>query len=353
MQSGIDIPEIELFSTAPPIAHESTARYIEQVTQVARWSEAAGCRGILIYSDNSQADPWLVAHAVIQGTRALCPLVAVQPLYMHPYTVAKLVATLAALYGRRVYLNMLAGGFVNDLAALGDRTSHDQRYGRLMEYSRVILQLLCDDGPVTHNGAFYQVHDLRLRPQCPEELYPGVLMAGSSEAALKTAEAIGATAVQYPSPAHEWRATDRRVERRGLRIGIIAREDSSHAWDVAHRRFPEDRKGKLTHQLAMKVSDSVWHRQLSELGVSDGTTPYWLVPFEHYKTMCPYLVGSHREVGTELASYIAMGYRTFITDIPSDPEDLDHIRTAFEFARRHADVAIAAQLGQRAGAAPA
>ena len=55
---------------------------------------------------------------IIQNTATLCPLVAIQPLYMHPYTVAKMVASLGHLYGRRIYLNMLAGGFKNDLAAI-------------------------------------------------------------------------------------------------------------------------------------------------------------------------------------------------------------------------------------------
>ena len=60
--------------------------------------------------------------------------------------------------------------------------------------------------------------------------------------------------------------------------------------------------------------------------------PYWLVPFENYKTMCPYLVGDYREVGAELAAYIDLGYRAFITDVPADPEDLGHIACAFNFA---------------------
>jgi alkanesulfonate monooxygenase len=53
--------------------------------------------------------------------------------------------------------------------------------------------------------------------------------------------------------------------RSGVRVGIIAREAADEARAVAHERFPEDRKGQLTHQLAMKISDSEWHRKLSEV----------------------------------------------------------------------------------------
>jgi alkanesulfonate monooxygenase len=59
---------------------------------------------------------------------------------------------------------------------------------------------------------------------------------------------------------------------------------------------------------------------------------YWLVPFQNYKAMCPYLVGSYGQVGEELARYFGAGYRTVILDIPPDPEELEHTFAAFEAA---------------------
>src|SRR5205823_6665839 len=97
----------------------------------------------------------------------------------------------------------------------------------------------------------------------------------------------------------------------------------SKAWQVARARFPEDRKGQLTHQLAMKVSDSVWHQQLSDARGKGDSSPYWLEPFQNYKTACPYLVGSYTRVAGELAAFITAGHRTFIVDIPSNSEDLE------------------------------
>ena len=88
--------------------------------------------------DYKDPNPWLVSQLIIEATERLCPLVAIQPVYMHPYSVAKMVTSLAHLYGRRLYLNMVAGGFVNDLAALNDTTPHDRRYERLVEYTTII-----------------------------------------------------------------------------------------------------------------------------------------------------------------------------------------------------------------------
>jgi alkanesulfonate monooxygenase len=141
-------------------------------------------------------------------------------------------------------------------------------------------------------------------------------------------------AVQYPGPPEECNAVVQDGAAYGLRVGIIAREDEDEAWGIAYERFPEDRKGQLIHQLAMKVSDSVWHKQLSAKGNSPTgqRNTYWLGPFQNYKTFCPYLVGSYAQVAGELACYLKAGYRTYILDIPCSEEELHHISIVFRRA---------------------
>src|SRR5437899_12899413 len=116
--------QVEVFSTCPPIRGEGGA-YLQKVADAARWSEQARRRGMLVYADNSQLDAWLVSQTIVENTQALSPLVAVQPAYMHPYTVAKMVTSLGYLYRRRVYLILVGGGFKNDLAALTDPNRPD------------------------------------------------------------------------------------------------------------------------------------------------------------------------------------------------------------------------------------
>src|SRR5579862_2271478 len=100
---------ISIFTTCPPYQGTGARAYMEKVRQVARWSDQAGCQGILVYTDNSLPDPWLLGQTIIESTERLSPLIAVQPVYMHPFSVAKMVSSLACLYGRRVCLNMVAG----------------------------------------------------------------------------------------------------------------------------------------------------------------------------------------------------------------------------------------------------
>jgi alkanesulfonate monooxygenase len=326
---------VEVFSTCPMSSASKPAEYLAAVANVARWSEENGCKGILVYTDNSLVDPWLVSQVIIQNTHSLCPLVAVQPVYMHPYTVAKMVASFSFLYGRKVYLNMVAGGFKNDLIELNDTTPHDKRYQRIIEYTSIIQQLLTKSASVSFSGEFYRTDKLKMTPNIPSNLFPEIFLSGSSEAGLAAARELGAIAVRYPKPAKEYETEP--IEDgipSGIRVGIVARESGEEAWRIARSRFPEDRKGQLTHQLALKVSDSEWHKQLSRLSeqTQEEESPYWLVPFQNYKTFCPYLVGSYQQVGNELARYMAAGYDRFILDIPPNEEELHHIGVTFQHA---------------------
>ncbi|HLI86688.1 MAG TPA: LLM class flavin-dependent oxidoreductase [Bryobacteraceae bacterium] len=329
---------IDLYTTCPSVYQDVDPQaYLATVRDVCRWSDAAGCRGMLVYTENNLLDAWLVSQVVIQNSAQLSPLVAVQPVYTHPYTAAKMVSTLSYLYGRRVNLNMVAGGFKNDLAALGDSTPHDRRYDRLVEYTTIIKQLLRGGSPVTFHGEFYNMEKCSLKPALPKELFPIITISGSSPAGMAAARQLDAIAIRYPEPPERCAAEAGKLERSGIRVGIIARESEDEAWDIAYQRFPPDRGGQIIHKLAMSTSDSYWHNQLSTLGKLEhqpARRTYWLAPFENYESFAPFLVGSYVQVAEQLSRYISAGYSTFITEVPAAESDLQHICRAFECARR-------------------
>jgi alkanesulfonate monooxygenase len=197
----------------------------------------------------------------------------------------------------------------------------------MVEYTHIISELL-KGKTVSFAGEFYTVKQLSLQPALPPELFPLMLASGSSSAGLDAARAINATAIQYPGPPGEFNAPAE-PGAYGLRVGLIARQQEDDAWQIAEARFPQDRRGELTHELAMKVSDSHWHKQLSARPQDDRRTPYWLGPFQHSKSNCPYLVGSYEQVAGELARYLLAGFETFILDIPPAKEELDHASVVF------------------------
>ncbi len=325
---------IQLFTTCAQSLDIPQNQYRQQVINIARWSEKYDFTGTLIYTENRLVDPWLVANLMLQNTRSLRPLVAVQPSYMHPYSVAKMVSSLAFLYDRPVFLNMIAGGFSGDLQALGDALPHDQRYDRLTEYTAIIQQLMRQTKPVSFRGEFYSVEKLVLSPLLPSALQPGLMVSGSSPAGLAMAKNLGIAAIQYPLPAGEYAPPGENGPADfGIRIGIIARRSAYCAWKIALQRFPENRKGEIAHMVAMKTSDSHWHRQLSALAAEkDQENCYWLHPFQTHQSFCPYLVGSYAQVAETLQKYLAKGCRIFITDIPQQEEDLYHTKIVFNRA---------------------
>jgi alkanesulfonate monooxygenase len=325
---------IRLFSTCPPsVQYQYGGDYMRKVKEVAKWCDDAGIEGILVYTDNSLVDPWQVSQVIMSNTSNLAPLVALQPAYMHPYTAAKMVTTFSYLYNRRIYLNMVAGGFINDLIALGDCTEHDDRYDRIVEYASIMKYLFDGHGPLSFTGTYFTVKNLTIKPKMPSELMPEVFVSGTSPAGIAAARKIGATSISYPGiPGSE---TMRKGVSAGMRIGIIAREESREAWQIAHERYPVDRKGQLAHAMARKVSDSSWYEQLSKVDERpmEYGSPYWLVPFMNYKTFCPYLVGSYDEVRREVLKYIQVGFQTIILDVPPSREELHHAAIVFDGAQ--------------------
>jgi alkanesulfonate monooxygenase len=332
---------LHLYSTCPHrLETDGGPTYAAAVAHAARWSEEAGYEGMLIYAANeAPADPWLLAQIVVQATRGLSPLVSVNPPYMHPFTAAKLVASIASLYGRRTDLNVIAGGFANDLAAFADVMDHDGRYRRLTEYVAILEALLRDERPVSFAGEFYRTDRMKLAAPPPAELRPRLFVSGSSAASLDFARLVGAISLHYPTFAEddgpEAGASDLRS---GVRLGIVTRPDGEAAWRVARVRFPDDRRGQVRHMLAMSVSDSVWHKRLSALGdrAEAAPNPFWLGPFQNDQDYAPYLVGDYDTVAKALALLIRAGRRWFIVDAPPDADEAQHVRAAFARAETFA-----------------
>jgi alkanesulfonate monooxygenase len=309
--------------------------HLSKLLQSARWAEDAGYRGSLIYSDGGSIDPWLAAQAAIAGTATFVPLVAVQPLDMTPFALARAVSSLAHLYGRRVDLNFVSGGFSRDLTVQGDVLAHDARYDRLTEYVTIVRMLL-GGGQATYAGQYYNVRRARLTPPVPPDLLPTAYASGSSAASLQAGESLGIGQLSFPLPPDDFAspAVRKSTFGSGISIGIIARDDSSEAWRIARERFPADPEGAERMKLLVSASVSSWQPQLASVPIADEAEgePYWLVPFRYHHTFCPYLVGSHDEVAQAVTTYLNGGIRTFVLDIPQDPDDLHHARIAIERA---------------------
>lgn len=326
-----------VYATCPPRDGHTPASYRERLIEVARWAEEVGFHGILTHTDNTTLDPWAAAQLIIEHTETLVPMVAVNPIYMHPLSAVRMINTIGFLYGRRVDLNMVSGGFAGHLREAGGTLDHDQRFARLAEYGEVMRLLLAADRPVSHSGEFYALKAANLNPRLPPELMPEFFVAGASQACLQTQRTIGATRLTYPHEIATY-GTPSPLDGNGVGFGVIARETAEEAWSVAHRRFPPDELGEELHEYSAENTESHWHQKLSRDAALPPAqqSPYWLYPFKSYRTFSPYLVGTYADVGQALSEYFAIGVTTVILDSDGQTErdDLRHAAIAFDLAEK-------------------
>jgi len=316
-----------VYTTCPTSARIPASELMRRVSEVAEWTERCGLKGTLIYTGNERIDPWLISQAVISSTKSIVPLVAVQPVHMHPLATARMIASLSHMYSRQMHLNLISGGSPAQLAAIGDLVSHDDRYARLEEFGSIISRLLRVESPLTYAGDYYQLIDAVCNPRIPKDLLPVLFVSGSSRASFSAALELRAIRLFYPKEPGAYVVTHVPVMETGIRIGVIARETAAEAWKEAYRRFPS----QVENSAQVSRSDSKWYAEISKVDarVTNGSA-YWLRPFLEYKTYCPYLVGSYAEIAECFSKYVSVGVSTLVLDIPQKESDLVHVKIALQ-----------------------
>lgn len=309
---------------------ESPKDYQRAVLDVAAWTQEAGFDGILTFTDSRSLDPWALAQLIISHTDTIAPLVAVNPVYMHPISAARMINTVGYLFGRTVHLNMVSGGFGRHLREIGSSLDHDQRCQRLGEYAEVLRRLLTEERPVSYDGTYYMLKTARLSPRIAPALVPRFFVSGTSEASRQIQAELGATRLAYPQDPSKY-GEGAPLEGSGVGFGIITRESAEEAWRVARDRFPGDSRGEELHDRTAKQVESKWHQDLADdasRSTAD-TDAYWLYPFRSSRTFNPYLVGSYEKVGAVLERYFALGVNTIVLDGLLQQEDLQHAALLF------------------------
>jgi alkanesulfonate monooxygenase len=306
------------------------SRYVDELVRVAQFGERNGFEGILLFAGNDVfVEPWSMAQHVLAHTEQSSPLIAVNPIYMHPFTAAKIVSSFAQLYRRKVFLNMITGTASSDLWGLGDDQSHASRYSRLGEFIFLVRQLLTSSRPINFKGKFYIANDLLLRPRLPAALVPEFLIAGQSDEAHRVAAEMECLMMQMLPPDLE-----EGIRSPGVNFGIFTREKRDQARRAAKLRFPDTPENRELLKYTMQNTDSVWKRRLSEAGQDAELheNGYWLVPFLNLQADCPYLVGSYAEIGAKLRCFASKSVSTIILDVVADEQELRHVCKALAFS---------------------
>lgn len=321
------VPGIDRFTLSP-------REYLTFMIEIARLSEEFGYTGSLLHVNHNTLSPWIITTTLFEHTSKLIPLLALQPASMPPFTAVKMIQSLAFLYQRRVALNMIAGASKGELDETCDTLEHDQRYERLSEYIAV-MKLCFTQTSTTFQGKYYQLRELRFKPELPADLRPEFFVAGSSPGGFKVALEHAHVVVTHPQPVDLFRQglpeqlTTSQVKS-GIRIGLICRPQAFAAWNIARERFPKSRLGAVRTMMQRK-SESVWIQDLARLATENEIHDevFWMGAYHSGQANCPYLVGDYEQVAQYLARYLDAGVQTILVDGPLSREEFEHTREVF------------------------
>lgn len=299
---------------------EDEASYIESTMELMEINERLCFAGILFFQNNSNdIEPWVLAQEILSKPYTQSPFIALNPVYLHPYTAAQKIMSLSRLYKKRLCLNFITGTSKSDLSSLGDHLPHDARYDRLIEYVTIINGLLTSKIPFSFDGKYYQIKHLRLPYTIEDELYPNYFIAGSSDKAVEARKATKAKKLQMAKPIVKYK--DVEPGSSGLNFGIVARSTYKEAMEVLTEKFkPKYEEAEEMLQFSMLNTDAVWKQELLD---QEHDAVFRLEPFKHFNADCPYLVGSYEQVTDYLLQYISYGIDTFIIDV--ERGEMDHI----------------------------
>lgn len=317
---------INVFVIAPRPARGTN--HLREMSALIEMADTCDVTGILIFTGNDMpVEPFVLAQNIFSRSLKLSPLVAVNPIYYHPYSVARIVSSFYAMYGRLTYLNLVTGASTRHLDSFGDQLTHDERYDRVIEFAHVVRSLLRPRGVSTFDGRFYQLLGTQLVQSLPEAVEPTFFVAGESAASRRCAAEIAATRISMlGAPVFDAGPS-------GVHFGLVARSDETAALEAAQHLFTDDEAGIAMHNVALQFSDSEWKKRLDEHARNQpGSTTRWMVPFQTGRADCPYVIGDHDLVGRTIAELVKEGRRTFILDIPPTLSDFENLKIVLERA---------------------
>lgn len=312
---------------------------LQLFTEYAQRAERYGIDGLLAFYNHHNLDPWVVASTMLQHTKALTPLIALQPYTMTPFTAAKVIWSLTKLHRRRIDVNLITGATKDELDQIDEQLDHDERFERATEYMTVVRALLSSDEPLMHDGRFYRYRALRMYSRLDPDVLPRTFVAGSSPAGRRMAAAVGDVSITHPEPVEQFADSflgqEREGQRIGIRVGLVARPTDEEAWATAHAVYSEDRTARLKTAMRKK-SESDWIRRLAHLATEEGVHDevYWTGAFRADKGNMPVLVGSYRKVADYLERYLMLGVSTVILGGGFGEEDFEHAAIVLADLRR-------------------
>lgn len=167
-----------------------SARRLEEIGYESLWVGGH----IVFYGPMPEQLTQLAALAMCSEKATIGTNVLVVPLY-HPTVVAKQIATIDHLSGGRVTLGVGVGGeYAKEYASV--EVPRNERGGRANESIEIYRKYWTGE-PVTHEGRYYHLEDIRMAPPPVQRPGPPIWVGGRSEAAARRAGRYGDGYIPY------------------------------------------------------------------------------------------------------------------------------------------------------------
>jgi alkanesulfonate monooxygenase len=299
------------YNQIPNIGKVGKEDYYSYIKNIIELTERYNFYGTLIYYNHETLDPWQVISIILNNSKTLKPLIAVQPYVMPPFYLAKVIQTISYIYNRQVCLNFITGNNSRELDAIREPLDHDQRYERLEDFINSFLSVLNSKESSTYQGKYYSHKDLRLKPTMDKNVFPKIYLSGMSDSNINLANRVAEVALTKAEPIDDFyknyfgKFKNKNIEL-GIRIGIIARKDSSQAFEIANERFQPSRKSIITSNILSKRSDNETIRRLNTMALKEKdnvNNTFYTGGILAGKTNNSYLVGSYTEVAKYILQY--------------------------------------------------
>jgi hypothetical protein len=150
------------------------------LTQIAKAADNLGYYGVLLPTERSCEDSWVVASALAPLTERLRFLVAVRPGLQSPTLAARMTATLDRISNGRLLINVVTGGDPKENGGDGIFLSHAERYEVTQEFLQIYKRVLAGE-TIEHTGKHFRIEDGRLLFPPVQQPYPPLYFGGSSK----------------------------------------------------------------------------------------------------------------------------------------------------------------------------
>jgi alkanesulfonate monooxygenase len=262
-------------------------------------------------------------------TTRLKMLVAARPGLVAPTLMAKMVSTFDHLSGGRIFVNLIAGGSVAEMAADGVFLHHDDRYELMDETVQVMKRCWTEDGPVTFEGKHVRVVNAYVRPRPLQQPHPPFYIGGISPAAIdvgaKHARCYlfwGNTPAQIEQDIAAVRLAASRYGREreigfGMRLQVLVRPTEAEARRDAEGLIADTTDEQRTRRLASMGSESRADGRMKEFAIATAGSNYWisrhlyagLTTVRHGAGVM--MVGNPEQVAALIQEYIDLGCTEF------------------------------------------